>query len=433
MYLVELKPGREELYRTGDDLAIAIRDGDVDARSRIYHRATAKWISITLHPQYRAIIADQKPDPAKAVRKAWGLLSSAMGSVPVELPGSDAPASSGAIRQRWKRPVGLGLACILLLLGIQLAFTGPRPPWAGQGKPIVRAAPQRKNPIKVPLAASPVLDDVERGNPEDYQLDMVSLASTHNSWPVRATVAGDTIAVETSAVDTSAVAIPPVEAAPALPRAPKLRPKALHAALAASAPQAPVKGRPLQLLMARYDAASNEVYARLESGLRAARLDRLFAPGRLTAGGAVPATRLSLAGATNFIRVYRQQQAAIDQAYQDSVAMLAKRNGWKPKDIKQWSSRPPRKESPTLVLLTNSLLAGIDSLLGVLDEQAGAYKIRGTAIAFENPAATQAYAALRRRIKEGIDGAVGAGGATTFGPAGLLLQAIGTSTLPRET
>jgi hypothetical protein len=185
--------------------------------------------------------------------------------------------------------------------------------------------------------------------------------------------------------------------------------------------------------MGRYDAASNEVYARLESGLRAARLDRLFAPGRLTAGGAVPATRLSLAGATNFIRVYRQQQAAIDQAYQDSVAMLAKRNGWKPKDIKQWSSRSPRKESPTLVLLTNSLLAGIDSILGVLDEQAGAYKIRGTAIAFENPAATQAYAALRRRIKEGIDGAVGAGGATTFGPAGLLLQAIGTSTLPRET
>ncbi len=218
-----------------------------------------------------------------------------------------------------------------------------------------------------------------------------------------------------------------------MPRAPRLRSKALHAALAATAPQAPLKGRPLQSLMARYDAASNEVYARLESGLRAARLNRLFAPGRLTAGGGVPATRLSLAGAANFIRVYRQQQAAVDQAYQDSVAMLAKRNGWKPKEIKQWSSRPPRKESPTLELLTSSLLAGIDSILGVLDEQAGAYKIRGTAIAFENPAATQAYAALRRRIKEEIDGAVGAGGATSLGPAGLLLQAIGTSTLPRET
>ena len=428
MYLVELKPGREELYRTGDDLAIAIRDGDVDARSRIYHRITAKWISITLHPQYKAIIAGQEErEPARSARKAWGLLSAAMGGVPVELPAGDAPASSNGIRQRWKRPIGLGLACILLLLGIQLAFSGPRPPWSGQGsKPIVRAVSPRKSMLKVPVAASPVRDEAESGNPDDYHLDVVSLASTHNPWPVRATVAGDTIAA----------AIPPVKAAPALPRAPRLRPKALRAALAADLPPAPskgLKGGSLQLLMARYDAASNAVYARLESGVRVARLNRLFAPGRLTAGGGVPATRLSLAGAANFIRVYRQQQAAIDRAYQDSVAILAKRNGWKPKEIKQWSSRTPRKESPTLELLTGSLLAGIDSILGVLDAQAGAYKIRGTAIAFENPAATQAYAALRRRIKEGIDGAVGAGGATSFGPAGLLLQAIGTSTLPRET
>ena len=30
MYLVELRPGKEELYRTGDDLAAAIRSGEVD-------------------------------------------------------------------------------------------------------------------------------------------------------------------------------------------------------------------------------------------------------------------------------------------------------------------------------------------------------------------------------------------------------------------
>jgi hypothetical protein len=147
----------------------------------------------------------------------------------------------------------------------------------------------------------------------------------------------------------------------------------------------------------------------------------------------VPDTRVGLAGAANFIRVYRQEQTAIDKAYQDSVPLLAKRNGWKPNDLKQWSSRPQRKESPTLELLSSSLLNGIDSILGVLDAQAGAYKLRGTAIAFENPAATEAYGALRRKIKEQIDAAVISGGATSFGPTGLLLQAIGTSTLPRET
>ncbi|MFL5533984.1 MAG: hypothetical protein ACJ8BC_18650, partial [Gemmatimonadales bacterium] len=72
-------------------------------------------------------------------------------------------------------------------------------------------------------------------------------------------------------------------------------------------------------------------------------------------------------------------------------------------------------------------------LLGVLNAQAGAYKIRGTAIAFEDPRASQAYGALRRKIKEQIDAAVTAGGATSPGVTGLLLQAIGTTSLPRET
>ena len=61
MYLVELRPGKEELYRTGDELAAAIRNGDVDTHSRIYHRATSKWISVTLHPQYKAIISEVRP------------------------------------------------------------------------------------------------------------------------------------------------------------------------------------------------------------------------------------------------------------------------------------------------------------------------------------------------------------------------------------
>jgi hypothetical protein len=144
-------------------------------------------------------------------------------------------------------------------------------------------------------------------------------------------------------------------------------------------------------------------------------------------------TRLSLAGAANFIRVYRQQQAKIDRSFQESVTLLAKRHKWKPQDMKQWTSRPRRIEDPTLELLSGTLLAGIDSILGVLDAEAGAYKVRGSAIAFEDPAATQAYAALRRRIIGQIEAAVAAGGATSLGPTGLLLQAIGTSTLPRET
>jgi hypothetical protein len=409
MYLVELRPGKEELYRTGDELALAIRNGDVDARSRIYHRATAKWISITLHPQYKAIVTGQTDESiARPARKAWGLFPAGLTGQGAEMSSSDAEAAGGSVRHRWKRPTGLGLASLLLVMGIQLSSSGPRPPWAGQGKPV--AAKRHQEPRAV--------EDSREGT------ELISLASSSTVWPATAEPASNTITLPA-----------PVEVVPAaLPRAPRLRRKALRSALQPDGlPTKPVKANSVEALLRGYEVASDEVGARLEGGMRVARLNRLFARGRLSPGGGVTDTRLSLAGVANFIRVYRQQQATVEKAYQDSVNQLSRLRRWTQKDVSEWNSRPLRKESPTLELVSESLVAGIDSILGVLDAQAGAYKVRGTAIAFEDPAAGQAYGALRRRIKEQIDAAVAAGAATSSGPTSLLLQAIGTSTLPRET
>ena len=425
MYLVELKPGKEELYRTGDELAIAIREGEVDARSRIYHRATAKWISITLHPQYKAIVAAQD-EPPKPARKAWGLLPAAFASVPVELSSTqEVPAGDGSIRQRWKRPIGLGLASIFLISGIQLAFSGPRPPWSSRVTAAKQVAESTSEWEEGEQDEEGEQEREVQSLPRESDMsDVVSLASTTATW------------TRLPAVDSAPVidTLPELVASThVLPRAPRLRPKALRAALAAETSDESSKGSSVQALLSRYEAASGEVYTRLEAGMRVARLQRLFSTARLTPGGGITDTRMSLAGAANFIRVYRAQQAAVDRAYQDSVTTLAKRYKWARKDVQQWYTRPPRQENPTLQLLTGSLLSTIDSILGVLGAEAGAYKLRGSAIAFEDPAATQSYGALRKRIKEQIDAAVAAGGATSLGPTGLLLQAIGTSTLPRET
>jgi hypothetical protein len=416
MYLVELRPGKEALYRTGDELALAIRDGDVDARSRIYHRATAKWISITLHPQYKAIVAGQSDEPmARPARKAWGLFPAGLTGQPAEMSSSEAEPANGSVRHRWKRPMGLGLSGLFLVLGIQLASHGPRPPWAGQGRAV--AIVRHREPAAAKVESAVVLT-------EDQGMELISLASSTTVWPVTAEPASNTIALPA----------PAEEVAPALPRAPRLRSKALRSALKRGVSTSqPAEPNSVYALLSGYEAASDEAGARLEAGMRVARLNRLFARGRLSPGGGVTDTRLSLAGAANFIRVYRQQQAAIEKAYQDSVNLLSKLHGWTPKDVRAWHSRPHRNESPTLELISGSLMAAIDSILGVLDAQAGAYKVRGTAIAFEDPAVTPAYGALRRRIKEQIDAAVAADGATSAGPTGLLLQAIGTSALPRET
>ncbi|HEY4648677.1 MAG TPA: hypothetical protein VIG95_06185 [Gemmatimonadales bacterium] len=406
MYLVELRPGREELYRSSDELALAIRSGDVDERSRVYHRATAKWISITLHPQYKAIVAAAREEPASRPARRWTILGG--GAQSTEPGNGDATASAAQQLYRWRRPLALGVAALLLLSGLQLAFSGPRPPWAGHQR-IAAAAPKPANRAVLTQPTN-----------TSSQSELVSLASTRTAWS-DADMA-DSFPIDHSRIESGAVP---------LPHAPRLRTKLLSDALAGAAQRADAST--LDALFARYAAAHDSAESRLEAGMRLARLTGLFTASRLSPTGGVTDTRMSLAGAANFIRVFRQQQKQIEQTYQDSVTLLAKQNQWTPKQIRKWYARPQRKESPTLELISGSLVASIDSLLGVLDAQAGAYKIRGTAIAFEDPTAGQAYGALRRRIKEQVDAAIAAGGGISSGPTGLLLQAIGTTTLPRET
>jgi hypothetical protein len=411
MYLVELRPGKEELYRSSDELALAIRNGEVDARSRIYHRATAKWISITLHPQYKAIVSSpQEETAARPARKGWTFLG---GIAPTPEPARETRVSTGTLLQRIRGPLTLGISGVLLLLGVQLAFWGPRPPWASPRT--VAVAPPARTQARAP----------EQVRSEERQ-EIVSLASTTTVWP------RGTPPVDTGVPVTTAEA-PVVKKVPAsvLPKAPDLRPKSLTAALETTPKNADL--RSLSALLNRYTAAHDSAWGRLEGGFRVARLGRLFAISRLSPNGGVTDTRMSLAGVANFIRIYRKQQVAIETAYQDSASIFAKKAGWTRTQVREWYSRPVRIEEPGLQAVSNNLLAAIDSMLGVLDAQAGAYKIRGSAIAFEEPAAAQAYSSLRRRIEEQIDSAVAAGGATSGGPTALLLQVIGTTTLPRET
>jgi hypothetical protein len=414
MYLVELRPGKEELYRSSDELALAIRNGDVDARSRVYHRATAKWISITLHPQYRAITSAAQEDPSpssRTPRRTWvGMLSGAT-EQPLD-PAAVESSTPATVLHRWRRPLALGIAALLLMSGLQLAFSGPRPPWAGRSRTVAVTKTPRKVAV-TPESSTPKKSQAAKASPKPALISFSKASLPEES--------------ATAEVEPS----PRRRAVPVLPRAPRLKSTTLRDALATEPTR--MEGHSLEAVFARYSAAHDSADGRLKAGMRVARLNRLFAPARLSPAGGVTDTRMSLAGAANFIRVHRQQQAVIERAYQDTVTAMARENGWTPKQVRAWYSREPRTETPTLELLGGSLLASIDSVFGVLHDQAGAYKIRGRAIAFEQPAAGQKYGALRRKVMEQIDAAVAAGGGTSGGPAGLLLQAIGTTTLPRET
>jgi hypothetical protein len=408
MYLVELRPGKEELYRTGDDLAAAIRSGEVDGHSRIYHRSTSKWISITLHPQYKAIVADK---PAKPVDKdGWTYLTDqaeTLESTVVEPESGDDKGDGDNGDSPWRRPVTLGISGLFLVFGIQLAFSGPRPSWSARaaGDPTESAA----RPAAVEQASSS---------------RVVSLASTSSGW-------SDEVAEPSE--DPSEAPAPVEKPRAVLPKAPRLAAKSLDVTIPAAAAEGEVDGKTIEGLLMRYGKAYDSARARLGSGMRVARLNQLFAATRLTPDGGVTDTRLGLAGVANFIRVYREQEGAIEREFQDSFTTLSKDLGWSPKTAKRWHSREGGKDSPALVSLTEQLLAGIDGVLAVLSAEAGAYKLVDGKIHFEDVTASREYGQLRRSINAAVDSARIAGGEQSAGPMGHLLKAIGTTRLPLES
>ena len=409
MYLVELRPGKEELYRTGDELAAAIRSGEVDGHSRIYHRSTSKWISITMHPQYKAIVAE-KPAP-QADGSDWNFLppqaETLEGADQPEATLDDPSADAGTAHQGegdrgdnpWRRPLALGISGLFLLFGIQLAFSGPRPKWSGA----------RPDQAEIPAAT------VEQGTSQQ----VVSLASTTTGWS------------EESPVEQPAEPAPAPKPPAVLPKAPRVAVK-VDAAMPASG-AAGADARTIEGLLADYAKAYEDARARLGTGVRVARLNQLFAASRLTPDGGVTDARLGLAGVANFIRVYREQEGSIERMHQDSFTAMSKELGWSPKVAKRWYSREVGKESAELASLTDRLVAGIDSVLAVLSAEAGAYRIADGKIHFEDRAAARQYGEMRRNVNAAMDSARIAGGEESFGPMGHLLKAIGTTRLPVES
>jgi len=407
MYLVVLRPGKEELYRTGDELAAAIRSGDVDGHSRIYHRATSKWISITLHPQYKAIVSEKPATPKSVLeRTSWTYLNAQSetleGAAPDDRPSTEPQGDEGS--NPWRRPMALSITGLLLVLGVQVSFSGPRPPWSGKGG-------------HVPA------DVVTRPTPTPTTSHVVSLASTSARWDQPAPL-----------IETAPLPVVDSAPAPALPKAPRIRAKALGAALSAVTSASKTENaNTVEGLLAGYAAAYDSARSRLGTGMRVARLGQLFAPSRLTPNGGLTETRLALAGAANFFRVYRQQEAGIERQYQDSFSVLSRKQRWAPKAVRMWYSRTALKEPPALASLSGSILATVDSLLGVLDEQAGAYQLQDDdRIRFEDPQAARRYGELRRHIQAALDSVKAAGGAEPGTPMAYLIQAIGSTRLPVE-
>jgi hypothetical protein len=57
MYRIELSPGEETVFRSIEELAVAVKRGVVTPRARIFHSASNRWLPIQFHPHYKAAVS----------------------------------------------------------------------------------------------------------------------------------------------------------------------------------------------------------------------------------------------------------------------------------------------------------------------------------------------------------------------------------------
>ena len=113
MFVVEPGSGKNKGFATARELGAAIRRGELGPEARIYHRATDRWLPITVHPEYRRAAAEREAssarelqqrqwtflaDPAAAQRRAAGGEEGRDG--PVLIPGDPSPSWLGSTVRR---------------------------------------------------------------------------------------------------------------------------------------------------------------------------------------------------------------------------------------------------------------------------------------------------------------------------------------------
>ena len=87
MYRIKLSPAKNSVFRSIEELAVAIKRGVVSPRARIYHNSSNKWLPIQFHPHYKTALSMPLSQSALVAGPPTKPLSSlSLDAVPAELP-----------------------------------------------------------------------------------------------------------------------------------------------------------------------------------------------------------------------------------------------------------------------------------------------------------------------------------------------------------
>ena len=449
MYRIELRPGQEASYQSFDEFAAAVQSGAVSADARVWHGASSKWLPITVHPHYkRALAAPAKPapTPAPAPLASAPVVPAPVAAAPVapapqplEAPAAKKgdleflevpdllPHAPRAVSGTLFGPPAAPPKHIEALVAaagnapalapatepaeeILIDISRPRRAWlnrrtAGIAAGVVIVA----SAVAVIMSHTPSSPETSETADSTAAVSSTSLAATpSSSFEVNASPDTTTPAAGRTAAPPQAYM--PM---PAIPDGPSAAQAAVESTSTRILPAAPRLGSlnagavtatstSATALASRYNAAHDAAQASLENRLGASGITALFSDSRL-ASGSVSDTRLAVSGIANFIRSYRTQATGIEAAYRDTAGQLS--SDWTDSEAAGWYKGMTRGESQAEARAADQLLADISSLLGVLEEQAGAYTLAGGKITFRDAGATLRYGTLRRRVADRLGSA----------------------------
>lgn len=382
MYRIRLASGEEAVYRSAEELAVAVSSGVVSPTAEVFHNSASRWLPIDLHPDYRAVATGKRP----------ALLRPAEDGVP---------------------PIPVDLLDSLPPIPPPPQANGPSGPSATGG------------PGGHPFEASPVVvEEYDPGkDPTPIEIVQSSSSVATVSWSSRTRklrlilalamgvgaiglVVGGAVTVwrhllplleqkRTSPPLSEGMSPQPlpmrrVDSSPTVypAPAPPLPIAAGRAARDSSAPD--IHTSRLETTRHRtpgYFEAYADARAEMDEAFDYIHFQQVFAPSRLATPESLRATRRMVAAAANILRVYRGREVMLEQTF-------------RPDDP---GGRGSFREPFETAEAARSLLADTDSLFAVLIAQQGRLSYNGQSVSFKDPKAGAVYSELRLGILTRLD------------------------------
>ncbi len=426
MYRIRLTSGEEAVYRTADELALAVRSGVLSPKSEVFHKAAERWLPIEVHPDYRAVVTGKRP----AVRASGNFEAPALEPAPTV-----APVAEPAVEIP---PIELALA---------IEFTSAHPVIP---EPFLPApAPEAEAEYDPALDPTPVATEAKILDPGSRARKlrvMLALAMGLGGLCLvggGALFAGPRLASWLGSVRLPASGVQegmdPFDSLAPGPWAPapmqggpaaRPGPAAVSTPRTYPAPSAPLPLGPAPLPRAEptrvsrlpasrnvaptYVEAYAEARAEMDEGFDYVQFRRMFAPSRFSSPDSIRAARRTVAAAGNIVRVYRGREVMLEQTF-------------RPDDP---GGRGSLRESFETAESARALLADVDSLFALLVAQQGRFTYVEGALRFAEPRTAREYSEIRRRVQLSLadwrDSRELARGATI--PR--LLQALGSGSPP---